>query len=111
MYVSSTIFIQVPEKEVFEEVITDWNFNADEDSLVQFDSNGDLTNAEVFWDGKSADARLGMLFLNRKAVKDFMALYKQGQNCQYCVMSGGVSDKCMSKKVGLLHKISVSLEA
>ena len=92
-------FIQAPEKEIREEIITDWNVDADDEICFHFNMENDLTTG--FWDGKSADARLGMLFPDRKALKEFMALYKEDQNCQYCVLSGGVSEQCTSKKVNL----------
>ena len=92
--------MEVHEKEISEVIITDWDIDDAGQTFVEADDERNCLDPGEFWDGNSVEARVGLLFRSRSDVKTFMDRYKKEMNCQYCIFSGGVSEKCTTKKVG-----------
>ena len=63
------------------------------------------TESEGQWDGVSCVAEKGLVFRSREEINRFMTLYKESNCCQYCVYSGGITEKCTSKRVRLITKL------
>ena len=63
------------------------------------------TESEGQWDGVSCVAEKGLVFRSREEINRFMTLYIESNCCQYCVYSGGITEKCTSKRVRLITKL------
>ena len=66
-----------------------------------------MGESEDRWDGFSCEVKKGVVFKSREEINKFMTLYKENNCCHFCVYSGGVTEKCTSRKVTVEFHIAL----